>query len=134
MNGKFGTGLFILVSTAVLSYGQAWALRARAGRLARHLIIWGLATFTMTGVASLILDVQHAPDSSRSRGLASILLVAGGLALVALVVGSRWGEEARRAPDQRSAALTLAGVHSAVVIGGGAVGVAVLLFLLLLGS
>ena len=134
MNEKFGTALFIVASTFALSVGQAWALRAPAGRLGRHLLAWVAATLTMTAVASLIYDVANAPDYSRARGLGMILLVAGGLALLSLAIASRWGAEARKAPDLRQAALTLAGVHTVVVMVGGAIGVAVLLFLMLLSS
>jgi hypothetical protein len=132
MTYQLGSTLFVLATTGVLSLGQAWALRAGSGRALRHGLVWLAACLTMLAIASVMFDVQRAPPQSRRGAMESIFVLAGGLALLALAAGARWGTAAaKRAPDLRHAARALMGIHVVVVFLGGAVGMAVLVFSLL---
>ena len=91
MTYKIGSTLFIIVTTGVLSLGQAWALRAGNGRALRLFLVWIAACLTMLAITAAILDLGHAPPEGRRGAIESILVLAGCLALLALAAGAHWG-------------------------------------------
>ena len=128
MTYEVGSALFVLGTTAVLSTGQAWALRASGGRRARHGLVWLAATLTMSFIASAMLELPRAPEPGRQAAALAIFIMAGIVAAVALWIGSRLaGPASRQASDLRSAVLVLIGIHAGIVIAGGGLGLGILI-------
>jgi hypothetical protein len=91
MPSKLGEGLFLVVSTGVLSVGQAWALRRAPPRAARYAVAWGASALVMTAIAGAIFDLATVPPATRRAAILFFLALAGVLAAVALWAGARWG-------------------------------------------
>ena len=112
--------LFIGVSTAALSLGQAWAFGAATR--SRHVLVWAVVFALMLWLGMSVLGLHWSDPIMREGPLRrSLVTIAAVLAGVSLAAGFVWATSRKieNAPISRRA-MALAQAHLAAVAIGGA--------------
>jgi hypothetical protein len=123
----------LVVVTAVLSAGQAWAMGARRAGWVRYPIVWAVATAVLVQAARWAFewraqDVRGGPVAS-TLGVIAALTTALALGIAAWLAGRDRDDPLTSVPWHERV-LSLAGVHGVVLFVAGGVGLVILVLVM----